>query len=109
MPNSSNLYSYSAYYANSATVSVVQSVDTNTQVIAGGIARNALTEVTLFAPYAGNPSWKISSTQVGNTPNAPFLWNNNGYFNSATAVFDGIVFFTGSADMTGSIMVYGFN
>jgi hypothetical protein len=108
--NSSALYSYSSYYANSGTVSAVQNlVNTNSQVIGGGIARNALAEVTLFAPYAGKPSWKISGFSIGNTPNAPFLWNNHGYFNSATAAFDGIVFYTGSADMTGSIMVYGFN
>ena len=108
--NSSALYSGGIYYANSATLSVAQNLTgTNAQVIGGGIARNALAEVTLFAPYAARPSWKISGCSVGAAPAAPFLWNNNGYFNSATAVFDGIAFFTPNGDMTGSIMVYGFN
>jgi hypothetical protein len=113
VPNSSALYSLAQYYAtNAGTLTVAQSLTSTSGLLAtsGATARNLLAETTLFAPFSRYPSWKTSSNSFATgSATPPWMFNQSGYFNSATAVFDGIVFFTGSADMTGSIMVYGFN
>lgn len=110
-PDSSAVYSASDCYVNSAgTLTTTQNlVKTYGTVMGGAVGRSGLSEITLFSPSTTYPSHRVSASVVGNTPNAPVLYNQSGYFNSASKSFDGIVFYTSTGDMTGNIMIYGFN
>jgi len=112
VPNSSALYSRSYYYANQAGALTAGQATTSTYsglLGSSGTARCGMAELTLFSPFSSYPSWKtFSNNFVYGAGSPPWTWNEVGYFNSASVAFDGIVIY-GTADMTGSIMVYGFN
>lgn len=111
-PDASSLYSSSSYYSNaSGTLTAVQQTTLTYGSLIGSstTARNGMSELTLFAPSGSYPGWKASGMgMVTGAGAAPWVWNNMGFYNSTTVAFDGIVIY-GSQDLTGSIMVYGFN
>lgn len=113
VPNGSAIYSVANYYSNQAgTLTAAQTLTTTSGALIGstGTIRAGLSELTLFLPYSTYPSFKaLGNGFATGAGSPPWMWNQTGYFNSASIAFDGIVFFSNGADMTGSIMVYGFN
>lgn len=110
---SSNYYR-SNFYSNSATVAGGYGAGQaymGALVGAGPSAnvRSGLAEVTFFNPYAGKPVSQITHLGSG-AAIAPVITQDNGYYNSATAAFDGFyIYQSASITFSGSMLVYGFN
>jgi hypothetical protein len=111
--DSSANYYRTNFYANSGTVTGGYSASGTNGILAiwnaSSVMRSGLCELTFYNPYLGKPTSTHSTVSAG--PGiTPSVLVESGYFNSATASFDGFYASSQSAvTLTGSMLVYGFN